>query len=89
MKEEIKITVRVTAAERNEIKRRAEAANKSVNRYLIDTSLNSAPRNDRQLSTLMSGLCSLELMVQRASDLQSLKREIRQWRWEMLQLMEG
>ena len=89
MKEEIKITVRVTAAERNEIKRRAEAANKSVNRYLIDTALNSAPRNDRQLSTLMSGLCSLELMVQRASDLQRLKREIRQWRWEMLQLMEG
>ena len=89
MKEEIKITVRVTAAERNEIKRRAEAANKSVNRYLIDTALNSAPRNDRKLSTLMGGLCSLELMVQRASDLQSLKREIRQWRWEMLQLMEG
>lgn len=50
---ESKFTVRATAEECEQIRKRAESANMSVNRYLIESALHSMLRNDRQLSLLM------------------------------------
>ena len=50
---ETKITVRPTPEEYEAIRKRAEAANMSVNRYLIESALRPMPGNDRKLSALM------------------------------------
>ncbi|MGM9618286.1 MAG: plasmid mobilization protein [Oscillospiraceae bacterium] len=86
---EPKITVRANANEYQEIRRRAEAANMSVNRYLIEAALRPMPGNDKQLSALMGQLCSLELCVQRAAELHSLKKDVNNWRQMTMRLMEG
>lgn len=86
---ESKITVRPTPEEYEAIRKRAEAANMSVNRYLIESALRPAPRNDKQLSALMGQLCRLEICVQRASELNGLKRDIHSWRQKTMLIMEG
>ena len=86
---ESKITIRPTAEEYREIHARAEAANMSVNRFLIESAIRPAPRNDKQLSALMGQLCRLEICVQRASELNGLKRDIYSWRQMTMRIMEG
>lgn len=83
------IPVRVTNEEHDELKKRAIASNMSVNRYLIESGLGTAPRNDKVLSDLMGELCKLELCVQRASDLNTLKKEVHAWRRQAILVLGG
>ena len=85
----MKLSVRPTEKEGKEIKRRAEAANKSVNRYLIDSALGAVPQNEKKLSMLMQQLCTLEVTIQRATELNQLKHDVQNWRWETIQMIGG
>lgn len=84
-----KVTIRLSATEHNELKKRAKAANMSVNRYMITSSLDAAPREDSRLSGLMGELCKLELCVQRANDLETLKNDVRAWRRQAILVLGG
>lgn len=84
---ETKLTIRPSESEARELRKRAKAANMSLNRFMIESALYPMPRNDHLLSELMGQLCNLELQIQRASDLQSLKHEIEKWRWDTIRLM--
>lgn len=86
---EHRVTIRPTEKEYQDIRARAEAANMSVNRFLIESALRPAPRNDKQLSDLMGQLCRLDIYVLKASDLNDLKRDINCWRYETMRIMEG
>ena len=83
------ITVRVSEAEQQELTRRARAANTRMSRFLVDSALKAAPRNDRQLSDLMGRLCALEVCMQRAADYPTLVEEVRSWKQVTLRMMEG
>ena len=85
----MRIPVRATEKEMKEIKKRAEAANKSVNRFLIDCAVGIAPQNEKRLSMLMKQLCTLEVTIQRATDLNQLKHDVQNWRWETIQMIGG
>lgn len=85
----MRIPVRATEKEMKEIKKRAEAANKSVNRFLIDCALEAAPQNEKKLSDLMGQLCRLEVTIQSATDLGQLKHDVETWRWDTLRIMGG
>lgn len=84
-----KITVRVTEAEYNTISKRAKDSNLSINQFLVESALRPAPRNDRQLSNLMGQLCRLEVCVQKANTLETLKRDVLDWRQMTMHMMEG
>ena len=85
----MRIPVRATEKEMKEIKKRAEAANKSVNRFLIDCALEAAPQNEKKLSMIMKQLCTLEVTIQRATDLNQLKHDVQNWRWDTIQMIGG
>ena len=86
---EFKITVRPTAKEYEQIQKRAESANMSMNRYLIESALRPAPRNDQQLSLLMGQLCRLENCVRAAKTLCDLQKIVGDWRQQTMRIMEG
>ena len=83
------ITIRVNDDEYRELSIRAKHANTSMNRYLIESGLGASPRNDKPLSNLMGQLCRLEVCMQKAADLPSLKQEIHSWKQVTMQMMEG
>ena len=87
--EQPKISVRMTAEEHREIKKRAAMANLSVNRYLVDSGMGIVPRNDKILSDLMGELCKLELCIQKATDLEALKNDVQLWRRRMITRLGG
>ena len=87
--EQPKVSVRMTREEHKEIKKRAERANQSVNRYLIECGLGSAPQNDKILSDLMGELCKLELCIQKATDLETLKNDVQLWRRRTITMLGG
>ena len=82
-----KITIRMSTQQHNELKKRAKAANLSVNQYVIESSLGNAPRNDKILSELMGELCKLEVCLQRASDLKTLRNEVWDWRSRTIRMI--
>ena len=84
-----RITVRLTAAEKEEIQKRAKSANLSTNQYLIRTALCGVPKNTRQLSILMGQLCQLENIVQCGGDLKTLKTAVNEWRQATMRIMGG
>ena len=86
---ESKITVRPTAEECEQIRKRAESANMSVNRYLIESAVHPMPRNDRQLSLLMGQLCRLENHMRGATDFYELQKKVSDWRQQTMKIMEG
>lgn len=86
--EQPKVSVRMTVQEHKEIKKRAEMANQSVNRYLIDSGLGSVPQNDKILSNLMGELCTLEVCIQKATDLETLKNDVQLWRRRTISMLE-
>lgn len=86
---ESKITVRPTPEEYEAIRKRAEAANMSVNRYLIESALRPMPGNDRKLSLLMGQLCRLENDVQETGDLDALQKKVKDWRRATIAIMGG
>lgn len=86
---ESKITVRATAEEYEQIRKRAESANMSVNRYLIESALHNVPGNDRQCSILMGQLCKLENIMRGTADFNTLQKMINRWRHETMRIMEG
>ena len=86
---ESKITVRPTAEEYEQIRKRAESANMSVNRYLIESALRPMPRNDRQLSLLMGQLCRLENHMRGSTDFYELQKKVSDWRQQTMKIMEG
>lgn len=86
---EPKITVRPTTEENEQIQRKAKSANMSVNRYMIESALGCVPRNDRQLSSLMGQLCTLENYVRETTNLYELQRKVNNWRHQTMKLMEG
>ena len=87
--EQPKVSVRMTVQEHKEIKKRARMANQSVNRYLIDSGLGSVPQNDKILSDLMGELCKLELCIQKATDLETLKNDVQLWRRRTITMLGG
>ena len=86
---ETKITVRPTTEEYEAIRKGAESANMSVNRYLIESALRPVPRNDRKLSILMGQLCRLENDVQETGDLDALQQKVKDWRRTTIAIMGG
>lgn len=86
---ESKITVRPTIEEYGQIRKRAESANMSVNRYLIESALHNVPGNDRQCSILMGQLCKLENIMRGTTDFNTLQKMINRWRHETMRIMEG
>ena len=86
---EPKITVRPTPEEYEAIRKGAESANMSVNRYLIESALRPVPRNDRKLSALMGQLCRLENDVQETGDLDALQQKVKDWRRATIAIMGG
>lgn len=83
------ITVRVNLEEYNALVKQAKCANLSLNRFLIESATKPAPRNDRRMTDLMGQLCRLELLMQQATSLEALRRDIHAWRFGTMQLMEG
>ena len=86
---EPKITVRPTPEEYEAIRKGAESANMSVNRYLIESALRPVPRNDRKLSALMGQLCRLENDVQETGNLGALQKKVKDWRRATIAIMGG
>lgn len=86
---ESKITVRPTSEEYGQIRKRAESANMSVNRYLIESALHDVPGNDHQCSILMGQLCRLENIMRGTTDFNTLQKMINRWRHETMHIMEG
>ena len=86
---ESKITVRPTAEEYEQIRKRAISANMSVNRYLIESALHTPPRNDQQLSVLMGQLCRLENHMRGAKNFYELQKKVSDWRQQTMKIMEG
>ena len=86
---EPKITVRPTPEEYEAIRKGAESANMSVNRYLIESALRPVPRNDRKLSALMGQLCRLENDVRETGDLGTLQQEVNDWRRATIAIIGG
>ena len=82
-----KVTVRLTSDEYTKLRRCADTANMSMNRYLIESGLGAVPRNDKILSELMGELCKLEVCLQRASDLKTLRNEVWDWRRKTIRLL--
>ena len=87
--EQPKISVRMTMQEHKEIKRRAAMANLSVNRFLVDSGMGIVPQNDKILSDLMGELCKLELCIQKATDLETLKNDVQLWRRRTITMLGG
>ena len=75
--------------EHKEIKRRAAMANLSVNRFLVDSGMGIVPQNDKILSDLMGELCKLELCIQKATDLETLKNDVQLWRRRTITMLGG
>ena len=84
---ESKFTVRATAEECEQIRKRAESANMSVNRYLIESALHPMP--SRQLSLLMGQLCRLENHMRGSTDFYELQKKVSDWRQQTMKIMEG
>ena len=84
-----KITIRMSLEQHNELKKRAKAANLSVNQYVIESSLGSAPRNDKVLSDLMGELCRLEICIQKATDFEMFRKNVWDWRKRTIQMIGG
>lgn len=87
--EQPKVSVRMTVEEHKEIKKRAAMANLSVNRYLVDSGMGIVPQNDKILSDLMGELCKLALCIQKATDLETLKNDVRMWRRRTITMIGG
>lgn len=85
---EKKITVRVDLPTYEEITRKAQASNMSLNQYMIACCRNARSGDEKQYATLMGQLCNLQNMVQRAKDLPQLKEDIYCWRRETIDKME-
>lgn len=82
-----KITIRMEEEEYYNIKANADAANTSLNRYLIETAL-GAQESDRHLrSTLAGHLCKLQNLLLTERDYESLYHAIVAWRAETVGLM--
>ena len=92
MKEELyKITLRVTQAERDEIKRRADAEQKTVNRYLKDLALGSTQINGKLRCDMIRQLCKLSSAItptMPTKDYSRLKRVVSGWRFETMRMLE-
>ena len=86
---EPKIIVRPTPEEYEAIRKGAESANMSVNRYLIESALRPVPRNDRKLSALMGQLCRLENDVRETGDLGTLQQKVNDWRRATIAIIGG
>lgn len=87
MKKQPSITIRPNKEEHAELKRRAAAANMSINRYVLEAALNSAPREDKKMSELMGQLCRLEVGMQRASGFKELKNYVHEWKMETVHIL--
>lgn len=82
-----KITIRIQEDEYYKIKANADAANTSLNRYLIETAL-GAQESDRHLrSTLIGHLCKLQNLLLTERDYEPLYHAIVAWRAEAVDLM--
>ena len=86
---ESKITVRPTPEEYEATRKRAEAANMSVNRYLIESALRPVPGKDRKLRLLMGQLCRLANTVQETGDLDALQQKVKDWRRATIAIIGG
>lgn len=83
------ITVRVSDLEHKKLVERAKAANLSINRFMIESALQSPPPNDKKLSDLMGQLCRLDVHLRRTNDCTELKRAVYLWRSETIQMLGG
>ena len=82
-----KITIRMEEEEYYKIKANADAANTSLNRYLIETAL-GAQESDRYLrSTLAGHLCKLQNLLLTERDYEPLYHAIVAWRTEAMGLI--
>lgn len=82
-----KITIRIQEDEYYKIKANADAANTSLNRYLIETAL-GAQESDRHLrSTLAGHLCKLQNLLLTEQDYVHLHNAVVTWRAEAVDLM--
>ena len=87
----VKLTVRVTPSQREEISRRAEASHKSINQYLVGAGLSatSVPQNDQLRCMIMQALCMLENQIRYTHDWKSLYHEVSCWSQDLLQRLES
>lgn len=85
---EKKITVRVDLPTYEEITRKAQASNMSLNQYMIACCRSARSGDEKQYATLMGQLCNLQNIVQRAKELSQLKEELYCWRRETINMME-
>lgn len=83
-----KITVRVDLPTYEEITRKVQASNMSLNQYMIACCRNARSGDEKQCATLMGQLCNLQNIVQRAKELPQLKEDIYSWRRETIEMME-
>ena len=90
MKSDIeKLTIRVTPQQNKELKKRAAAANLSVNQFVIRSALTTPPHNEKALSELMGALCSLDVLIKRCDTLEDLRSETLAWRRRTIALIGG
>ena len=89
MSEIKKITIRLKEHEYREIQARADAANISMNRYLIEAALGSQRSDLRLRSDLMGQLCRLQNVLLTVSDADRLRQDVRCWRAETIRRIGG
>lgn len=83
------ITVRVSDLEHKKLVERAKAANLSINRFMIESALQSPPPNNKKLSNLMGQLCRLEIHLRQTNDCKELKQTVYRWRSETIRMLGG
>lgn len=83
------ITVRVSDLEHKKLVERAKAANLSINRFIIQSALQSPPPSDKKLSDLMGQLCRLDVHLRRTNDCKELKQTVCRWRNDTIRMLGG
>ena len=81
----VKITLRATKGEKTILESKASQANKSINRFLIDTALHSQPSHKSDAAFLAQYLIQVLRMIDNIED-QAIQKKLRE---ECIQVWHG